>query len=124
MDLDERSKDESAQGKQPQDRAQRATAGPVGKTLGIFVSSFQSVLPESLLRDGRGNGEGSAKIEEKSLVPALLTTGWVPWLLQEGPRPTLPVGQDQDCSFSSWPPGGTAVPRKFLLKVAPQGPSP
>lgn len=52
MDLDERSKDESAQGKQPQDRAQRATAGPVGKTLGIFVSLFQSVLPESLLRDG------------------------------------------------------------------------
>lgn len=32
--------DESAQGKQPQGRAQRTRAGPVGKTLGIFFPQF------------------------------------------------------------------------------------
>lgn len=86
MDL----KDESTQGKQPQARAQRTKAGPAGKTLGIFVSSVQPVLPESLLGGGRSYEEASAKTEKKPLGP-----GWVPWLLQAGPRATLPVGQAQ-----------------------------
>lgn len=59
-----------------------------------------------------------AKTEEESLGPGkLLSAGRVPWPLQEASRATLPVGQDQGCSFSHWPPGGTAVPIKFWPKV-------
>ena len=37
---------------------------------------------------------------------------WGP--LREGSRHPHPAGQDQGCSSSHWPPGGTAVPSTFL----------
>lgn len=112
---------------QPQGRAQRTKGDPAAtmalhRPFGFSVSSFQQILPGSLPGSGDGVMEGALLLGKSQLRRGPQALGHDAQPQGEFPGP-LPAGRFQSPT-PSWPgsrlqllllpPGGTAVPTKFL----------